>query len=886
MLLPLRTRTEFSGKQGFAKVSELVAYAKEQGNTHLAITDLTTFSHVTFEKECRLANIVPIFGLETCDPVGRPLVLLAKTAKGLAEIYATAGNQSVDAADLSDAVVVLHHPALLIDRGSSYCMCGPGLVGANVSGHPVAAVSNPLYLKPEDREAYEIHNPREPFCMGRHHLTYTEIEWPDAWIHGKDALELADSFDPFDLPRATAPKVQGHFALKGDCLEGAKALGLKLTKPYQMRLAHELKVIHDKGFEGYFQMVSDLTGWAKEQGIFVGPGRGSSGGSLVAFLLGITEVDPLRFGLLFERFLDPSRSDTPDIDLDFPDDRRDEIFAYLTQKYGQARTARLGTTLRYGGKSALKDGAKALGITDKRLEELGEMVYIPLAGEVKDDCLADVFNSEAGQKTTKIFPELLNLTKLEGRAKTTGVHAAGFVISPEPIRNHASVSGGVAQIDMHDAEDLGLVKLDCLGLRTMAILERACALLGWSYQQLLDIPLEDSDALGQFLQQNYAGIFQWEGETLRSLTSQTPPENFEDLVLLTSIARPGPLQAGMGNDFKRVQNGTYLGAGSIWGKGLDNSRGILAYQEQVMALLYSLGFQDKEVGVLRKAMSKSKVSVLAEYEAEFYERGRVSGFGPEQVERAWNQIKGVGAYLFNRSHAVAYTLISWWCAYLKQHHPLEFYCAAMDRAPSPEAGAEMLREMIRRDIPYKVIDPERSMAEWTIQSGTIIGALTAMPGYGAAKAAAVIKRRVEGKLTPLQVSQLEKGITIYSAASQTPELLASIRAGRSVPLLSMEDCKRRGGWVLGYIETRFLIDYSSPKMVSKYGPSKPGREKTLALIIVDEQNSVNATLTGRAYALLAETMETVPDKLWGLFNLNRWEKNGKLYLNDYRSLDA
>jgi hypothetical protein len=193
--------------------------------------------------------------------------------------------------------------------------------------------------------------------------------------------------------------------------------------------------------------------------------------------------------------------------------------------------------------------------------------------------------------------------------------------------------------------------------------------------------------------------------------------------------------------------------------------------------------------------------------------------------------------------------------------------------------------MTRREIPFIVIDPERSMATWTIQNGTIIGALTAMPGYGMAKAAAVIKRRAEGKLTPLQVSQLQTGLTIYSAASQSAEMLQAAREN-NLSLISMETCKARGGWVLGYIESRFLIDYSSPKMVQKYGPCKPGREKTLALTIVDESDSVKATLTGRAYQVLADRIEGVPDKLWGMFNLNRWEVNGKLYLNDYRSLDA
>lgn len=881
MLLPLRTRTEFSGKQGFNSVKELVALAKQQGNTHLAITDLNTFGHVAFEKECNDACITPIFGLETRDEAGRPLVLLARNAAALRSIYDCASLETLPESWSAEGVVILHHPAKSVVPSGSFCMSHPSLVGANRAGSPVVAVSNPLYLTPADRYGFEIHNAREPFCLGRHHLTLND---PDDWKILEPTMALAQSFEVFKLPRASAPQVMGKFDIRKDCLDGAKYLGLKMTKEYKDRLTRELKVIHEKGFEGYFQMVSDLTGWAKEQGIFVGPGRGSAGGSLVAYLLGITEVDPIKFGLLFERFLDPTRNDIPDIDLDFPDDKRDLVFRYLSGAYGADHTARLGTALRYGGKSALKEGAKALRVDDDRLEALGEMIYTPLAGEDKTDCLTDVLESVAGQEFLADHPECNHLVKLEGRVKATGVHAAGVVITPEPTTNYASVVDGVAQMDMHDAEALGLVKLDCLGLRTMAVLQQACSLLGWSYADLLNIPLDDPDALSEFLQQNYAGIFQWEGETLRSLTSQTPPDNFEDLVLLTSIARPGPLQAGMGTDFHRVKRGTFLGPGPLWGDALENSHGILAYQEQVMRLLYSLGFEDKSVGILRKAMSKSKINVLAEYEAEFLERSAKKGFTTEQATKAWNQIKGVGAYLFNRSHAVAYTMISFWCAYLKAHHQLEFYCAAMDRAPSPEAGAEMLREMTRKNISFSVIDPERSVATWTVQDGKVIGALTVIPGFGSAKCADVIKRREAGNLTPLMKEKLSSGITIYTSLSQSKDIIASARASRAVPLVTMADCKAKGGWVLGYVESRFLIDYSSPKMVQKYGPSKPGRDKTLALTIVDESDSIKVTLTGKSFAALNERIEGVPDKLWGYWQLSRWEQNGKLYLNGFRSL--
>jgi len=881
MLLPLRTRTEFSCKQGLATVKDLVALAVAEGNTHLAITDFNCFGHVAFEKECKAAGIVPIFGLETRDEADRPLILLAKNAQGLGQIYEAAGLERVRHPMTAFDVTVLHHP--LCEFQDGFCMVGPGFVGSNVSGHPEVAVSDPLYLKPGDRALFEVHNSREPFCFGHECLKADKFKMAHL-----NALDVASYFKPFDIPRAQAVEVHGLFDLRQDCLDGAECLGLKMDEVYTQRLNRELGVIHDKGFEGYFQMVSSLTGWAKEQNIFLGPGRGSAGGSLVAYLLGITEVDPIRFGLLFERFLDPTRSDFPDIDLDFPDDRRDEAFTYLAETYGKDRVSRLGTILRYGGKSALKEGAKALRIEDESLEPVGETIYTPLAGEVKEDCLQDVFNSEAGQELLARHPELAICAKLEGRAKASGKHAAGVAVCPSSnvMTDFAAVVDGVAQIDMHDAEALGIVKLDCLGLRTMAILERACSLLGWSYQRLLDVPLDDQDTLQEFLQQNYAGIFQWEGDTLRGLTSQTPPESFEDLVLLTSIARPGPLQAGMGRDFQRVQKGTYLGAGPIWGSILGNSRGILAYQEHVMSLLYSLDFKDREVGILRKAMSKSKIDVLAEYEAEFMQRGLSKGFNAAQVSKCWNQIKGVGAYLFNRSHAVAYTMVSFWCAYLKHHHPMEFYCAAMDRAPTPEAGAEMLREMTRLKIPFTVIDSERSMDVWTIQDGRIIGALTAMPGWGEAKAKNIIKRRKEGNLTELQIRQMNAGITIYTACFQDPAVLAKVRSMPSVPLCSVEECKAHGGWVLGFIESRFVIDYSSPKMVQKYGACKPGREKSVALTIVDEQDSIKATLTGRSYAAIGERIEAVPDKVWGLFNLSRWEQNGKLYLNDFRGIEC
>ena len=853
MILPLRTRTEFSGKAGFASVKELVALAKREGNSSLAITDFNTLGHVAFEKECADAHITPIFGLE----VDRH-VYLAKNQKGLRDLYA---------GELGSGNILDLH-------------LHPGRIARVVDGEHDLAVGDPFYLNEQQRLAYEVHNPREPYCPGHGHLKANlSIE------SHRRALELADTFPRLELPKGSAPPVSSDFNLEAICLDGASIIGLEMNDVYHERLARELSVIESKGFVGYFEMVSDLVGWAKEQQIFMGPGRGSAGGSLVAYLLGITEVDPIRYGLLFERFLDPTRSDLPDIDLDWPDDRRDEAFTWLRNRYGQARVARLATALRYGGKSALREGCKALGLrwTDS-LDRLGECIYVPLAGEVKTDCLMDVFKTEAAAPFLKAHPEAMICAQLEGRVKTTGQHAAGVVVATEELNNYCSVKDGVAQLDMHDAEDLGLVKLDCLGLRTMAVLAHACRLLGRGYQWLLDIPLDDEKALQELQQGNYAGIFQWEGSTLRGLTDRTPPADFEDMVLLTSIARPGPLQAGMGKDFEKVQAGTYMGPGVMWGNILDNSRGILAYQEQVMALLYKLGFDDATVCLLRKAMGKSKVDVLAEYADQFKTKAHEKGFTEAQAHSCWEQIKGVGAYLFNRSHAVAYTMVSFWCAYLKAHHPMEFFTASMEKSPSVEAGAEMLREMTKKRIPHVVLDPERSGEEWSIQHGSIVGALTVIPGIGSGMASQLVKRRAAGSLTDLQKKKLSAGITIYSVSQQDAALVEQARASPSVPTVSMPSCKLGGGWILAYCESRFLIDYSSPKMVKKYGPSSPGRDKAVALTLCDEENTIACSLSGRSYNGLAEDLEAIPDKIWCYWNLSRWAKNGKLYLNDVRLL--
>lgn len=878
-MIQLRTTTEHSGRRGTGTVRDLVAFAVAHGCSAVALTDTTTFGHVAFEKECLANGIEPIFGLTRADGV----VMLAKDS--VEDLYAERWEK---------CVALLPWGRNSNDAGlpysqASYWMVDPTTprdeVATHIPQHRFVAVSRPRCVLPDQTALHQLSSGSVGYHYPIHLLVERELDdlhpahYPNL-LHNTN--RVAGLCRAHALPRAGNPQAsetEDEFRRLAQQALRVRMTGREVSAAYWERLDHELEVVADKSYQGYFEMVSELVLWAKSVGIRVGPGRGSACGSLLCWVLGITEIDPMPHGLLFERFLDPSRPDLPDVDLDFQEDRRDEVFAHLRETYGEARVARLGSTLRRGGKGALMDGLRALGRKpDAKLKAVAESIEVRLAGEEGSPTTLRDALDHAGITD----PEVRACCALEGTVSAHGKHAAGVVVAPDALARYVHVVDGVAEADLHDAEALGLVKLDCLGLRTLTVLDAACRRAGipWDSLPMPGAVLERD--LQPLREGRFAGIFQFEGAALQGLTRQAPPSSFEDVALLTAVARPGPLQAGTGEELKRIRKGSRVLTSPMWdglpllAEATRDADGLLVYQEQVMSLFRGLGFDWPTVAKVRKAMAKSQGrGGMEAYAVEFRERCEARGISDGEICATWNALIGCGAYLFNKSHAVAYALLSCWCSTLKSRHPEAFYAAALDHARSVEDGLTLIREARAAGIEVIPFHPHWSGLTWKAGPKQLIGSWLCLPGVGELKAKDLIQRRDEKRLTVLQ-ERLIAGPTVYD---EPTEGLAELReqAGAS-DLASLQ--ARGGGRVAAKLAEVRCLDWTSPKSVKRYGPAKPGRERTYILKLTDAAAELEVRVSGKLVAQLEPRVKELVAGSLCVLEASRFDGDGRFYLRE------
>ncbi len=550
------------------------------------------------------------------------------------------------------------------------------------------------------------------------------------------------------------------------CEEAMKRFKLAGKPDYEKRLKKELDLIYSKKFEDYFYVVADMIAYAKQH-MFVGPARGSSCGSLVCYLLGITDIDPLPHDLLFERFIDVNREDYPDIDVDFQDDKREMIFDYLREKYGTNNVSRIGTVNVFKAKSALTIVSKELKIPLWEVEDLKNSIIERSSGDSRAAfCILDTFEQlEIGKQTLAKYPELSLSAKLEGHASHTGMHAAGIVVTANPITHHAAINhkAGVAMLDKKDAEDLNLLKIDALGLRTLTVIQDTLDQINWSRDRLKSHRLDDERAFEVLNRGHFAGIFQFEGYALQSVTKQLKVETFEDIAVITALARPGPLSSGGTTEFIKRRTGQspvkYLHPLAV-----DITKvtyGVIVYQEQVMQIARHIGALSwEDVSQLRKAMSKSMgKEFFDQYWLKFWAGAEQKGLQQPEARAIWDSINTMGSWAFNRSHAVAYGMISYWCCVLKAYFPLEFAAANLRNAKSDDQSIKILRELSMEGYKYKPFDPVHSQINWTVADGQLIGGLIGIKGVGPKLAESIIRKRItqmqhDGKRIPFSKREL------------------------------------------------------------------------------------------------------------------------------------
>ncbi|MBI5431353.1 MAG: DNA polymerase III subunit alpha [Planctomycetes bacterium] len=505
-------------------------------------------------------------------------------------------------------------------------------------------------------------------------------------------------------------------------LYGADPAGVAKARE---RIEHEKRVIREMGFESYFLIVWDLIRWAREHGIPVGPGRGSAAGSAVAYVLGITQIDPLRYDLLFERFLNSARVSMPDIDIDFCMDGRERVLQYTRDRYGVANVAQIVTFGTMASRTVVRDVGRVLDVPLKDVDRIAKKIPAGPNAPSLEEALENDKDLIAIRKERPEFEELFEFSKkLEGLARHISTHAAGVVISPRPLIEFVPLcthDGEVAtQWPAKQLEDLGLLKMDYLGLRTLTILARALVNIekrGGTAPDLLHLPEGDPATYRMLIAGDTEGVFQLESDGMKKLLARIKPDCFEDLIAILALYRPGPLESGMIDMFVRRKHGEEAieYPHPLVEPILKDTYGCIVYQEQVMLIASSLGgFSLNEADNLRKAMGKKKPEIMAKYADQFVSGAVKNGATAHVAQAIWDNIVKFGGYGFNKSHSTAYALITYQTAYLKANHRAAFLAANMSCEMSSTDKVKAFWDDARR-AKVEIHGPDLRFSGWTFE---------------------------------------------------------------------------------------------------------------------------------------------------------------------------
>ncbi len=623
------------------------------------------------------------------------------------------------------------------------------------TGIPLVATNDAHYLARSDARAHEI-----LMCIqtGKTMSDPARMHWdhPDFYLKSRAEMmqlfgELEDSLDRtwqiaqrcqvklekikepfprFDVPSEHTTDTYFEFVARQGFekrrprLEGLRTQGrLKHDlADYTERLDREIKMIQKMKFSGYFLIVWDFIRFAKSRTIPVGPGRGSAAGSLVSYAMQITDIDPLEYGLLFERFLNPERISMPDIDIDFCMNRRGEVIQYVTEKYGRDQVAQIITFNTLGARAAIKDVGRVLDMSFADVDRITKLVPAVLNISLDDAIKTEPGFNELAGKDQRVADILQVARRLEGLARNCSVHAAGVVISPEPLKNlvplyKTNKDEIVTQYDMNGLEKLSLLKMDFLGLTTLTLIDDALKLIEKRHSVKLvleDLPLEDPKAYEIFSKGFTSGVFQFESPGMRDVLMRYQPARIEDLTALNALYRPGPMKGGMLDDFIERKHGRKAVAYDLpeLRPVLEETYGVILYQEQVMQISsrvagYSLG----EADILRRAMGKKKAEEMAAQRERFIRGALERGFPQRKVEKIFDLMEQFAGYGFNKSHSAAYAFLAFVTAYLKAHYPVDFMAALLtSETGNPAKIAKYINEC--RDMGITVLAPDVYSSDW------------------------------------------------------------------------------------------------------------------------------------------------------------------------------
>ena len=570
-----------------------------------------------------------------------------------------------------------------------------------------------------------------------------------------DKCNLELDYEGFLFPSFTIPEgyTDEYEFLRKLVYEGVEKKYDELTDEIKDRIEHELGVIKDMGFGSYFLIVWDIIKEARKMQVTVGPGRGSAAGSIVAYLIDITKIDPIRYNLFFERFLNPARVSMPDIDTDFSNETRPKVLKYIVDKYGQENVSQIGTLGSLGAKMVIRDVGRAMSIPLYEVDAIAKM--IPGGPDVhlessydQNEKLRELINSRDEYK------ELWEYSKtLEGLPRHLGVHAAGVVIAPDNLTNHIPLAISpkdktiITQYDGKCLEKLGLLKIDCLGLKNLTIIERALQLIKKHHGIELNIDeinLHDTETYKLFHTAETDGVFQFESSGMRGILKRIKPNSIEDLAICNALYRPGTLDSGMHEVYIRRKNNEekvdYLDP--MLEDILRSTYGVIVFQEQVIQIVHVLaGFSLSEADILRKAMGKKDKSLMDKYRPVFIEGAVKNGISREKAIQIFERIETFGRYGFNKSHSVAYSIIAYQTAYLKTHYTAEFMAALMTVENDTAKIARIIEVCNKMNI--DVLHPNVNFSDYnfTVRDGKIIFGLKAIKSLGENSIRAIIETR-------------------------------------------------------------------------------------------------------------------------------------------------
>ncbi len=689
------------------------------------------------------------------------------------------------------------------------------------TGIKIVATNDTHYLYPDDAEAHEAfmciamnklsddpnrlrHSVHEFYLKSPEEMAALYADIPEALEHTQEIadkcdleLHLGNPTPPnFKFAREYAqsvglqvpePEAENSFAndevlFVHECRKGLEAR-LKFVDPsrhdeYRQRLETEIEIINQMKFPGYMLIVWDFVREAKERGIPVGPGRGSAAGSLVAFSLGITNIDPMKYDLLFERFLNPERVSMPDIDMDFCQARRGEIIDYVVNKYGRYNVAQVITFGSLLAKGVIRDVARVLGVSyaeaDKMAKLIPDELGITLNGKGKEG--TEGFKPGAYQKEPKLRelietnPTAARVWKfalaLEGLKRNAGMHAAGVVISNEelwhktPLYKPSGEETLVTQYSLNFLEDVDLIKFDFLGLKTLTVIDNAVKLVKKRHDVDVDLDnmaMDDPKVFETIESGETVGMFQIESGGMQQLNSKLKPSNFEDLVAVLALYRPGPMESGMLDDFIERKHGrqeiTYVFPQLE--EILKPTYGVIVYQEQVMQIVQTIGgFSLGKADIVRRAMGKKKFDLMKKYKEEFAQGAKSQGLDYDKAAELFDLIEKFAGYGFNKSHSAAYAMVTYQTAWLKVHYPAEFMAALLtSEKDNTDKVVKYIDEVKRLGIKLLAPDINRSALEFTPDADEegeiILFGLGAIKGVGDAAVHAILSAREEGAFESL-----------------------------------------------------------------------------------------------------------------------------------------